>query len=305
MGNITMHKEEKVPLFSNILKTKYNNKQIPLLVLDFFILLSTIILISEMLISDADSSLFFKIVRLSFLFLFVIVRIVFMSNRGNDFSRLLLSFDQKEECNKSVSTAETIQLSEEEVLVNKIRDLLKSDQEIYVLFRKDLVSTLSKVPHPDAIFSYILLEGVSDMNLFDSKKSQSSKENVGNYILTSCEIEKILSKIESILELRKAKKSLEFHKIQTQIAQIFVEPKKKEIGDLSLDNLFIKHNISERECDIVKCILKGFTNKEISLELCISVETVKTHVKNILKKCKISSRLELIRLFSNTPHDFM
>jgi DNA-binding CsgD family transcriptional regulator len=49
-----------------------------------------------------------------------------------------------------------------------------------------------------------------------------------------------------------------------------------------------------REKDILQAIADGKTNKEISEFLCISFETVKSHVRNLLAKTGTSSRTELI-----------
>lgn len=47
--------------------------------------------------------------------------------------------------------------------------------------------------------------------------------------------------------------------------------------------------LSKREKEIVACVAKGFANKEIADQLCISVHTVLTHRKNIAKKLQIHS----------------
>ncbi len=47
--------------------------------------------------------------------------------------------------------------------------------------------------------------------------------------------------------------------------------------------------LSEREKDIVRCIVRGLTNKEVAEELFISVNTVITHRKNIARKLSIHS----------------
>lgn len=43
-------------------------------------------------------------------------------------------------------------------------------------------------------------------------------------------------------------------------------------------------NLSEREVDIIRLISKGHTNSEMAAELYLSVHTINTHRKNILKK---------------------
>ena len=47
--------------------------------------------------------------------------------------------------------------------------------------------------------------------------------------------------------------------------------------------------LSEREKDIVRCIVRGLTNKEVAEELFISTNTVQTHRKNIARKLSIHS----------------
>jgi len=68
----------------------------------------------------------------------------------------------------------------------------------------------------------------------------------------------------------------------------------------SFDYLSKKQNhaksqtLTNKETEIFELIKQGKTNKEIALELFISVSTVKTHINNIFKKMNISNRNELI-----------
>lgn len=50
---------------------------------------------------------------------------------------------------------------------------------------------------------------------------------------------------------------------------------------------------SQREAEIIFLIVQGKSNQEIVDNLCISMATVKTHVRNIFKKAEISKRAEL------------
>ena len=45
--------------------------------------------------------------------------------------------------------------------------------------------------------------------------------------------------------------------------------------------------LSEREKVIIACVAKGMSNKEIADTLCLSVNTVTTHRRNITKKLQI------------------
>ena len=52
--------------------------------------------------------------------------------------------------------------------------------------------------------------------------------------------------------------------------------------------------ISNRERDIVRLLILNYTSKQISKKLNISVYTVSTHRRNILKKLNISTTGELV-----------
>jgi|GEM_PF-6714691 len=62
------------------------------------------------------------------------------------------------------------------------------------------------------------------------------------------------------------------------------------------ENIIQKYNISNREREIIQLILKGYSNKDICELLYISLNTIKTHNKNIFQKMGIKSRYELIAM---------
>lgn len=52
--------------------------------------------------------------------------------------------------------------------------------------------------------------------------------------------------------------------------------------------------LTKRELEIVEQLVVGRANKEIANALELSTKTVEFHVKNILRKAGVSSRLELV-----------
>jgi DNA-binding NarL/FixJ family response regulator len=54
------------------------------------------------------------------------------------------------------------------------------------------------------------------------------------------------------------------------------------------------NSLSEREKEVVKLIGRGYKNKRISTELCISETTVRHHLTSIYDKLGVSDRLELL-----------
>ena len=54
---------------------------------------------------------------------------------------------------------------------------------------------------------------------------------------------------------------------------------------------------TDREKEIAKLVVKGYSNKAIASECNISTPTVKSHIKHIFQKMDINSRFEMISLF--------
>lgn len=53
-----------------------------------------------------------------------------------------------------------------------------------------------------------------------------------------------------------------------------------------------KHDLTERELEVLRLIAQGKSNKDISDDLVLSEKTVKTHVSNILQKLHLSDRTQ-------------
>lgn len=53
-------------------------------------------------------------------------------------------------------------------------------------------------------------------------------------------------------------------------------------------------SLTDREREILACAAAGRSNKEIADQLCVSVETVKTHLHHIYQKLSVSGRVEAI-----------
>lgn len=56
--------------------------------------------------------------------------------------------------------------------------------------------------------------------------------------------------------------------------------------------------LTQRELEITKLIMDGFTNQDIADKLFISIKTVKTHIYNVYQKLDIKNRTELIYKFN-------
>ncbi len=59
------------------------------------------------------------------------------------------------------------------------------------------------------------------------------------------------------------------------------------------ETLLLKYNLSIRETEVLHLVCLGKTNKIIAEELFISINTVKTHIRNIYEKLDINNRKEI------------
>jgi DNA-binding NarL/FixJ family response regulator len=63
----------------------------------------------------------------------------------------------------------------------------------------------------------------------------------------------------------------------------------KEGSQLAL-HLPSERRLTRREWEVLGRVAEGVTNREVAGELCLSVETVRTHVSNILAKLEAPNR---------------
>ncbi len=57
----------------------------------------------------------------------------------------------------------------------------------------------------------------------------------------------------------------------------------------------VKENLSPRENEVLQWLSKGFSYKEIAEELFISIETVRTHIRNIYEKLHAGNKADALR----------
>ena len=64
---------------------------------------------------------------------------------------------------------------------------------------------------------------------------------------------------------------------------------------LNLSKIRMQFKLTRRETDVVRRILDGFSNSDISGDFGISEQTVKDHLSNIYVKCGVANRFGLVR----------
>ncbi len=95
---------------------------------------------------------------------------------------------------------------------------------------------------------------------------------------------------------------LSWHLIPILFMNIYLSKYQSPVSELPDDfesklQAFVEeHDISKRECEVVRQICRGLSNQEISETLFISVQTVKDHIHRIFVKTGVKNRVQLTNM---------
>jgi two-component system, NarL family, nitrate/nitrite response regulator NarL len=67
----------------------------------------------------------------------------------------------------------------------------------------------------------------------------------------------------------------------------------KGVASQSINSARGEIALSEREIEVLRLVARGASNPQIAEELCITVNTVKSHLKNILEKLQLENRTQI------------
>lgn len=121
---------------------------------------------------------------------------------------------------------------------------------------------------------------VLTMHNHDEYFMAAIREGADGYLLKDAPSEQVVEAIrtvargESVIHPSMTKKLLNFHQQQQE------QPR---------DNA-----LTEREMEVLQCLVEGMSNKEIADRLFISDKTVKIHVSKIFKKFDVKSRSQVV-----------
>jgi DNA-binding CsgD family transcriptional regulator len=65
---------------------------------------------------------------------------------------------------------------------------------------------------------------------------------------------------------------------------------------VDLEKLKPQFGLTNRQLEIMKPLMSGASNKEIANKLCVSEDTIKGHLKHIMRQMGVSSRTELLSM---------
>jgi DNA-binding NarL/FixJ family response regulator len=190
------------------------------------------------------------------------------------------------------------------VLRDGLKTIIESEDDINVIGEAVSGSdALNKVRElaPDIILMDINLPGMNGVEVTRILKQQyphikvliltmhsheeyfmsAIKEGADGYLLKDAPSDQVVEAVrtvfhgESVIHPSLTRKLLTFHQQNHR--------KDKE-----------ENSLTEREREVLTCLVEGLTNKEIGERLFVSDKTVKIHVSNIFKKLNVKSRSQVI-----------
>jgi DNA-binding NarL/FixJ family response regulator len=111
---------------------------------------------------------------------------------------------------------------------------------------------------------------------------QALKAGATSFLLKSTPPEKVIEAIEDVfnggspISSQIARKVIEAFTVKEKTNEYFQE-------------------LSKREQEILEQLSKGYRYKEIADQLFLSIETVRTHIRNIYEKLQVNSRVEALK----------
>jgi DNA-binding NarL/FixJ family response regulator len=115
---------------------------------------------------------------------------------------------------------------------------------------------------------------------------EAVKAGAAGYLLKEISIEEVASAVRSVM----SGESLITPSMASKLLTEFTNLSKRADAKQGMPS----PRLTGRELEVLKLVAQGMSNKEIAAELYISENTVKNHVRNILEKLHLHSRMEAV-----------
>ncbi|WP_394774618.1 response regulator [Flavobacterium sp.] len=165
-------------------------------------------------------------------------------------------------------------------------DVVKNNADILVLDismpKKDGIDVLKDFTEKQFPCKVIILSSYDDLKIIKEVMKLGAK----GYLSKKCAGDNIIEAIEAVYQ----DQEYFCDAIREKIFNSFMHNNPK-----LNDNKYVKNPLSTREIEIIKMISLEYSGKEISEKLFISMSTVETHRKNIMKKLNITTSIGLVK----------
>ena len=120
-----------------------------------------------------------------------------------------------------------------------------------------------------------------EADLYDAVKNGAS-----GYLLKEISIEEVADAIRSVVQGQSLISPSMASKLLNEFNTLVKRAEEKQ--------QFPAPRLTDRELEVLKLVAQGLNNREIAKRLFISENTVKNHVRNILEKLQLHSRMEAV-----------
>src|SRR5688500_14057898 len=201
----------------------------------------------------------------------------------------------------------TVAIIEDNRLVREgMTDMLNELDDVKVVFASTSIdTTLLKQANPRVVLLDIVLQDINSVDLAETvRKEMATAEvivmdllpvheeiaqfvNVGvaGFILKDATFEDFVGTIRSVAEGTRVLPPRMTGTLFSQIARVAVQRGRES----ALEAV----HMTPREREVIALIAEGRSNKEIATELQIANDTVKSHVRNIMEKLALHTRLQI------------
>ncbi len=172
------------------------------------------------------------------------------------------------------------------LIQNKLDEAEQLLKELYTL--ADTGQRIERVIELKILYTYLFkLRGNHEKAIGELIEAMefASDENLISYFIFS--VEHIYDLIDEVIKIQAT--------VKTNIPKTFIDKlkfaisKNNKYGEVQIDS-----DLSARELDTLKLIAEDLTNQEIADKLFISLNTVKTHLKNIYLKLEVNNRSKAV-----------
>jgi DNA-binding NarL/FixJ family response regulator len=122
------------------------------------------------------------------------------------------------------------------------------------------------------------------LTVFDDNKNifEALKAGANGYMLKKTPPSRLLEAIQDVHQGGAPMTS----SVASQVLQMFAKQ--------NLQVKTVENNLSDREKEVLQLITNGYSYKMIAAEMFISVDTVRSHIKNIYEKLHVNSKSEAV-----------
>jgi signal transduction histidine kinase/DNA-binding response OmpR family regulator len=205
-------------------------------------------------------------------------------------------------------------------LINFIgENISKTYNAFLALNGKQATAKMGRMPRPDLVLSDIMMDGMDGYDFFKelsgnkeyadipfifitAKMDPKDRLNVlssgaVDYILKPFNMDELNAKIGSVVRNKKAQ--MEFVKDSVN-RFLFSMNGQGSDNSRNFNRIEYKckgYRLTDKEKEVLMLLLNDNEYKEISDKLNVSINTIRTHVRNIYEKCSVNSKYSLMNIF--------